>query len=49
MVVWRLYVVWGRNLWIAILPISMVVGEFGEFRCRFDGVCVTVMLTLSRH
>ena len=34
-VVWRLYVVWGRNLWIAILPISMVVGEFGELRVRF--------------
>ncbi|RPD54259.1 hypothetical protein L226DRAFT_304251 [Lentinus tigrinus ALCF2SS1-7] len=27
-VVWRLYVVWGRNLWISVLPISMVVGEF---------------------
>ncbi|KAI0718520.1 hypothetical protein C8T65DRAFT_638251 [Cerioporus squamosus] len=27
-VVWRLYVVWGRNAWVSILPVLMVVGEF---------------------
>ncbi len=29
-VVWRLYVVWGRKIWVSVLPVSMVLGEFGE-------------------
>ncbi|KAI0630796.1 hypothetical protein C8Q77DRAFT_227372 [Trametes polyzona] len=28
-IVWRLYVVWGRNLYIAILPMLMCLGELG--------------------
>ncbi|KAI0718522.1 hypothetical protein C8T65DRAFT_570474 [Cerioporus squamosus] len=27
-IAWRLYVVWGKKLWIAIPPIILVVGEF---------------------
>ncbi|KAI0753226.1 hypothetical protein C8Q80DRAFT_1267643 [Daedaleopsis nitida] len=27
-VAWRLYVVWGRKLWIAIVPALMIIGEF---------------------
>ncbi|RDX44600.1 hypothetical protein OH76DRAFT_1559655 [Lentinus brumalis] len=27
-VVWRLYVVWGRKLWVSALPVLMVLGEF---------------------
>ncbi|KAI0753217.1 hypothetical protein C8Q80DRAFT_1267633 [Daedaleopsis nitida] len=26
-VVWRLYVVWGKNLWVAVLPVIMTAGE----------------------
>lgn len=29
-VVWRLYVVWGRNGWIALFPVILVLGELGE-------------------
>ena len=29
-VVWRLYVVWGKNAWIVIFPLIMIAGEFSE-------------------
>ncbi|KAI0741965.1 hypothetical protein C8Q80DRAFT_1260687 [Daedaleopsis nitida] len=26
-VVWRLYIVWGKNIWIALFPVVMIIGE----------------------
>ena len=30
-VVWRLYVVWGKNVWYALISFLMCISEFGEF------------------
>ncbi len=30
-IAWRLYVVWGKKLWIAIPPTIMVIGEFSKY------------------
>ncbi|KAI0793861.1 hypothetical protein C8Q74DRAFT_1194063 [Fomes fomentarius] len=27
-VVWRMYVVWGKNFWVVLFPITMILGEF---------------------
>ena len=42
-VVWRLYVVWGKNYWYALLPFLMCVSEFSE--CAQLRCCRVVRLT----